>query len=80
MPYTKSTQREYGDSPLDATRNGGATPYKMKGHTLPGPHQRPSLKRTIDMQDEMMMEDDIIMEDEIGTDLETDVLGVDTPL
>mgnify|MGYP005826459851 FL=1 len=52
----------------------------MKGHTLPGPHQRPSLKRTIDMQDEMMMEDDIIMEDEIGTDLETDVLGVDTPL
>ena len=32
------------------------------------------------MQDEMMMEDDIIMEDEIGTDLETDVLGVDTPL
>ena len=24
------------DSPLDAYKNGAGTPYKMKGHTLPG--------------------------------------------
>jgi len=40
MPYSKSTKRNYGDSPLDATKNGGHSPYKMKGHTLPGINQR----------------------------------------
>ena len=40
MPYKKSTQRDYGDSPLDASTNGGYSPYKMKGHTLPGINQR----------------------------------------
>ena len=40
MPYNKSTQRDYGDSPLDANTNGGYSPYKMNGHTLPGINQR----------------------------------------
>ena len=40
MPYSKSTKRNYGDSPLDATKNGGHSPYKMNGHTLPGINQR----------------------------------------
>ena len=31
MPYNKSTQRDYGDSPLDANTNGGYSPFKMKG-------------------------------------------------
>ena len=30
MPYNKSTQRKYGDSPLDATKNSGYAPFKMK--------------------------------------------------
>ena len=32
------------DSPLDAYKNGGGTPYKMKGHTLPGIKQNKEAK------------------------------------
>ena len=48
MPYNKSTQRDYGDSPLDANTNGGYSPYKMKGHTLPGIKQKSPLQHPHD--------------------------------
>ena len=32
------------DSPLDAYKNGGGTPYTMKGHTLPGIKQNKEAK------------------------------------
>ena len=48
MPYNKSTQRDYGDSPLDANTNGGYSPYKMGGHTLPGINQRSPLQHPHD--------------------------------
>ena len=43
MPYkSKPGARKYGDSPLNANKNGGYSPYKMKGHTLPGIKQSPA--------------------------------------